>query len=38
LHQYNCAFGLNHLLSCTEIFFIFLIFKSIFGLIFVLAI
>jgi hypothetical protein len=38
LHQYNCAFGLNHLLSCAEMFFIFFIFGGIFGPIFILAI
>jgi hypothetical protein len=38
LHQYIHEFGLNHLSQCIEIFFNFLIFEGIFGLIFVLAI
>jgi hypothetical protein len=35
LHQYSCAFELNHLLSFAEVFFIFLIFGGIFDLIFI---
>jgi hypothetical protein len=34
----DVPFGLNHMLSCAEIFFIFFIFGGIFGPIFVLAI
>jgi hypothetical protein len=38
LHQYLRVFGLNHLSLCVEMFFNFLIFGGIFGLIFILAI
>jgi hypothetical protein len=38
LHQYIHLFGLNHLSLCVEMFFNFLIFRYIFGLIFVLTI
>jgi hypothetical protein len=34
LHQYSCAFGLNHLLPCDVMFFFFMIFGCIFSPIF----
>jgi hypothetical protein len=33
LHQYSCAYGFNHLLPCPTMFFFFVIFGGIFGLI-----
>jgi hypothetical protein len=34
LHQYRCAFGLNHLIPCAAMFFFFMIFGGIVGSIF----